>query len=197
MDPIHIVLTTLVNLFVMVSITSPNEHQEMGLVEGDRIYSPLAEKDRKLIPLARTSAFMILCVATMNYVYNHFDTPFRYYDYVLFLVIFIGWFLRMWAIRSLGHMFTFVIGIRKKHELVETGPYAILVHPGYAAQIMICITSLIFLKVHTLLVLAIGIYTISQIIKRMIIEEEMLLKEFGKKYQEILNNKYRLIPYIY
>lgn len=42
-------------------------------------------------------------------------------------------FVRRACYRSLGPMFTFDLSIKKDHNLVQTGPYSIVRHPGYAA----------------------------------------------------------------
>jgi len=39
--------------------------------------------------------------------------------------------LRWWSQNQLGRLFTFEVGIRKGHKLVQSGPYAILRHPSY------------------------------------------------------------------
>lgn len=41
--------------------------------------------------------------------------------------------IRRQCYHSLGHMFTFDLSIKKDHRLVQTGPYAIVRHPAYAA----------------------------------------------------------------
>ncbi len=39
--------------------------------------------------------------------------------------------LRWWSQNELGRLFTFEVGIRKGHKLVQSGPYAMLRHPSY------------------------------------------------------------------
>jgi protein-S-isoprenylcysteine O-methyltransferase Ste14 len=43
----------------------------------------------------------------------------------------IGPTIRYYAIRELGKLFTWELSIRKDHNLVTTGPYAIVRHPAY------------------------------------------------------------------
>ncbi len=52
--------------------------------------------------------------------------------------------LRLWAMHTLGRFFTFEVTIRKKHELVTTGPYRWLIHPSYTGLIL-SIPGLLFL----------------------------------------------------
>ena len=44
--------------------------------------------------------------------------------------------IRILCYRALGRFFTFELTIRPKHELVKTGPYAWVRHPGYTAMIL-------------------------------------------------------------
>ena len=46
-----------------------------------------------------------------------------------------GSFLRLWAMQTLGHFFTFEVTIRKRHSLITTGPYRWLMHPSYTGLI--------------------------------------------------------------
>ncbi|PPR01328.1 hypothetical protein CVT24_006330 [Panaeolus cyanescens] len=48
-----------------------------------------------------------------------------------------GTFLRRACYKELARLFTFVIGIQKGHQLITTGPYSIVRHPGYAAFVLI------------------------------------------------------------
>ncbi len=55
-----------------------------------------------------------------------------------------GGALRAWCYRELGKFFTFEMSIMKDHELVTTGPYAIVRHPGYTGTFM-TVTSMFLL----------------------------------------------------
>ncbi|KAF7321284.1 Protein-S-isoprenylcysteine O-methyltransferase [Mycena kentingensis (nom. inval.)] len=44
----------------------------------------------------------------------------------------LGAYLRAWCYRELGAFFTFEVSIRHDHRLVQSGPYAVVRHPGYA-----------------------------------------------------------------
>jgi len=47
-----------------------------------------------------------------------------------------GGALRLWAMHTLGRLFTFEITIRKEHKLIKHGPYAVLRHPSYTGLIL-------------------------------------------------------------
>ena len=57
-----------------------------------------------------------------------------------------GLSLRWWSQRELGSMFTFEVGIRKDHRLVESGPYAVLRHPSYTGLLLGIVGIAVFLR---------------------------------------------------
>ena len=59
---------------------------------------------------------------------------------------FSGLSLRWWSQAELGSMFTFEVGIRRDHRLVQTGPYAILRHPSYTGLLIGIIGIALFLR---------------------------------------------------
>ncbi|ORZ11628.1 hypothetical protein BCR44DRAFT_1385271, partial [Catenaria anguillulae PL171] len=44
--------------------------------------------------------------------------------------------LRQWAFRTLADKFTYAVTIVPGHELVTSGPYARLMHPGYTGLLL-------------------------------------------------------------
>src|SRR6516164_1744801 len=56
----------------------------------------------------------------------------------------LGGYIRYRCYQELGQLYTFEMSIRKDHNLVKTGPYSIVRHPGYAGVLftamgMICL----------------------------------------------------------
>ena len=47
-----------------------------------------------------------------------------------------GWAIRRSSYHALGHLFTFQLSIRKDHQLVTSGPYAVVRHPSYTGITM-------------------------------------------------------------
>ncbi|KAF8890739.1 hypothetical protein BD779DRAFT_1671269 [Infundibulicybe gibba] len=48
----------------------------------------------------------------------------------------LGGYIRYRCYRELGKFFTFEMSIRRNHELVTTGPYSIVRHPGYSGVLI-------------------------------------------------------------
>ncbi|KAJ8586460.1 hypothetical protein M405DRAFT_823386, partial [Rhizopogon salebrosus TDB-379] len=47
-----------------------------------------------------------------------------------------GGLIRWWCFRTLGRFFTFELSVRKGHQLVTTGPYAVIRHPSYTGMLV-------------------------------------------------------------
>lgn len=50
-----------------------------------------------------------------------------------------GTALRAWCFSALGRLFTYEVSIRTSHQLVTTGPYALLLHPSYTGTAMVAL----------------------------------------------------------
>lgn len=124
--------------------------------------------------------------------------------------------VRYLCFRALGRQFTFHIAIVKDHELITTGPYAIVRHPAYTTGFLKYIGNFLWhatpgawlwesrfyeLKVSWLFLvpwLLSFSLTTGLIITRPQKEDELLKKEFGKKWDQWAEVvPYRLIPGVY
>lgn len=111
------------------------------------------------------------------------------------LIFVVGLWIRFVAIRTLGHLFTHKLTIKRDHRLVTEGIYRYIRHPGYTGTLlqgigmMVAARSwagllLFFLSAGTILVL------------RMFREEMMLKQTFGQEYENYARQTKRLIPWI-
>jgi len=128
-----------------------------------------------------------------------------------------GTLIRWWCYRTLGRFFTFELSVRKEHQLVTSGPYAIVRHPSYTGILLQYIGVLIShgsrtswlrdsgvletvpgLKIFALVWLVErGIATFT-LLRRIDQEEQVIKSHFGdewKRWAKVV--KYRLIPGIY
>ncbi len=107
-----------------------------------------------------------------------------------------GFCLRIWAIRTLGRFFSMEIGIRPNHVIVTSGPYRWIRHPSYTGYLLILIG--MGLAFHSWIAVLLPVLQTSVFQYFRIIEEEkMLIKHFGKEYSEYMQRTKRLIPYIF
>jgi protein-S-isoprenylcysteine O-methyltransferase Ste14 len=120
--------------------------------------------------------------------------------------------------RELGRQFTFHLALLEKHALITTGPYSIVRHPSYTAAVIVNIGIILWhttpgswlrqsgLYMNTIVwvaaflpaIMVIGGSIILGIMVRPQIEDELLKKEFGKKWDEWAKRvPYRIIPGVY
>lgn len=104
--------------------------------------------------------------------------------------------VRVWAARTLGASYTRTLRTNAGQRLVQAGPYRLVRHPGYAADIALWFgaglaTSNIFIVMVVLLVVSAGYRA------RVIAEEAMMLEAFGDDYRAYSRRTWRLIPLVY
>lgn len=125
----------------------------------------------------------------------------RIYHWNTFFVIgstlaIIGLIIRVTSILTLKQQFTYTVTKIDNQELIETGLYKIIRHPGYLGQLII------FLGISTSLsnwlsVLLMIIPVLLGYLNRINVEERFMIGQMGQKYIDYQNRTKRLIPLIY
>jgi len=108
----------------------------------------------------------------------------------------VGLIIRISSILKLKQQFTYTVTKVENHQLIETGLYKYIRHPGYLGQIII------FLGIATALsnwisILLMIIPVSAGFMNRMRIEEKFLTQQMGQKYTEYQKRTKKLIPYIF
>jgi len=124
-----------------------------------------------------------------------------FWSWIAYLTSGAGWVLRRWAKKELAHRFTYQIS--NPDLLIETGPYAYLVHPSYCG-ILFHIVGMIMIGLAAwdrsigvpMGVVALAI-AVSQIYLRIGEENVMLEKHFGQGWIDHCSDKYFMLPLIY
>jgi protein-S-isoprenylcysteine O-methyltransferase Ste14 len=105
-----------------------------------------------------------------------------------------GEVFRLYAIRSLGRYFTFVVALHPGQHVVESGPYRLIRHPSYTGSLLtvlgICLAMANWLSVLGMIPAALGY------LYRIRIEERALVEGLGEEYRAYQRRTKRLIPYI-
>lgn len=109
---------------------------------------------------------------------------------------FIGFVIRWISIIQLKKEFTVDVAISNNHKLKTNGIYKYIRHPSYLGVLMICFGISIALN-SFISVLIITIPLLLLLIYRISIEENVLLKEFGKTYEEYMLKTCKMIPKLY
>jgi len=113
----------------------------------------------------------------------------------LFLLL-AGIVLRLIVVRSLGAFFTVDVTIRQEHALKTDGFYRYLRHPSYAASLLSFIGFGLSLN-NWLSLLLIFVAVMIVFIRRIEVEEKVLVGHFGAAYMDYQKRTNRLIPFIY
>jgi protein-S-isoprenylcysteine O-methyltransferase Ste14 len=112
------------------------------------------------------------------------------------VLILIGMIIRIYSIKTLSQQFTYTVTNIEDHNLIKTGLYKNIRHPGYLGQIIIFIATAIALS-NWLSILAMLIPVISGYLYRMRIEEKFLIKQLGQEYIDYQKVTKKLIPKIF
>jgi protein-S-isoprenylcysteine O-methyltransferase len=117
----------------------------------------------------------------------------RYLGIALFAA---GLALRWYAIVHLGRFFTVNVSIAADHRLIDTGPYRIVRHPSYTGALMAFLgLGLCMANWASLLCLLVPICLV--FLRRIHVEEAVLLEALGDQYRDYVRRTKRLIPAIY
>jgi protein-S-isoprenylcysteine O-methyltransferase Ste14 len=122
--------------------------------------------------------------------------PGHFVSYTGLVLMVAGILCRLYAIRSLGKMFTVDVTIRQGHVLKNDGIYKYLRHPSYSGAF---ITFIGFgLSLNNWVSLPVEIIPIALAFGRRIrVEEAALTEAFGTSYREYKKSTYALIPFVY
>lgn len=101
----------------------------------------------------------------------------------------------IWARRILGRNWSGEITIKQDHQLIRSGPYAIVRHPIYTGLLaMYTGTAIVSGQVHALLGLLVGIIAY---LRKTRMEEANLVKAFGAQYDAYREESWAILPGLY
>ena len=107
-----------------------------------------------------------------------------------------GLLLRWWSVATLGRLFTVTVAIRSGHRVIDSGPYRSIRHPSYTAILLVHLGAALCLgNAWSLLMLTIP--TTAALLRRISVEEDVLLRNLGAAYREYMSRTKRLIPGLY
>lgn len=111
------------------------------------------------------------------------------------LIIF-GLSIRVWAIRTLGILFTATVQISEGHRLVREGPYRLVRHPSYLGAFLATLGCAVLLQSWVGLALAAALMLLAYSI-RIKVEEEALVRKFGGQYIAFRQEVKTMIPFVW
>lgn len=152
--------------------------------------------DRILAPAMALGSVVILVVAGFDKLYG-WSSPFSLFIKILALiVILLGYALGTWALME-NRFFSGVVRIQtdRGHQVVTTGPYRFVRHPGYVGVLWTYLALPLFLD--SLWALIPAVLTLAASILRTALEDTTLQKELPGYKEYTQKTKYRLFPGIW
>jgi len=137
------------------------------LAKGHRLSDPL---NHRVIPHVEALAWtgVVLCVAGLAFC--------------------------IWARFTLGRNWSGVVTLKRGHELITSGPYALVRHPIYTGLLTMFVATVIVLG-HVAGIIALPFVFMSLWIK-LRYEEKLMLKQFPNEYTAYQRRVKRIIPFI-
>jgi protein-S-isoprenylcysteine O-methyltransferase Ste14 len=120
------------------------------------------------------------------------DTPAVWW--IGFALTVAGAAIAIWARILLGANWSATVTVKQNHELMRTGPYAVVRHPIYSGFLLAMLgTAIAFGEVRGLI--AVVLAFIAWRVKSLI-EERFMLDQFGEKYARYKREVKALIPFV-
>jgi protein-S-isoprenylcysteine O-methyltransferase Ste14 len=107
----------------------------------------------------------------------------------------LGAALAWWSVKHLGRQFRVQAGLWEDHELVRSGPYAIVRHPIYAALLCELIATIFMLTAWPWWILAIVLFLIGTEV-RVHVEDALLASRFGSQFEQYRRSVNAYVPFI-
>jgi protein-S-isoprenylcysteine O-methyltransferase Ste14 len=108
-------------------------------------------------------------------------------------VMWAGFALRAWAVRTLGRFFRVEVTVDSDQTVVDTGPYARVRHPSYTGLLVFYLGLAICLDSY-LSVLAAVLLPLGAVVNRIGHEERALRRDLGEAYEAYSTRTRRLVP---
>lgn len=191
MDPINIIILLNVIATFGANVTGAKRGLKSKVSE-------IKEKPKtylqKLPPVVSMLSLVALILAvfqigTLEYLKEY--NIIRYIGLAVYLVF--SW-IQVWSFKTLGDNYSQDIMIKKNHELVTKGPFALIRHPQYICQIILDLgatAATLGYIVGFLALIEIPIY-----IMRASIEDKLLAKYFAEKFSDYKSKSGFMIPFI-
>jgi protein-S-isoprenylcysteine O-methyltransferase Ste14 len=136
-----------------------------------------------------------LCSYLFNF-YNILPLNNRILFYTGLVFVIAGISIRLIATFTLKEYYTRTLKVTESHKVIKNGIYSVVRHPGYLGVTTFLVGSGLLTGnlITIILIVAIVPYCF---IKRLLVEEQMLLASFGDDYIEYMKRTKRLIPFIF
>jgi protein-S-isoprenylcysteine O-methyltransferase Ste14 len=163
-------------------------------VQGLQEYTHVNEKQEKILFRLFALAFLLLPLYFLTPWINFASLPGpAWLRWGGGMITLLGIGLFGWAHLALGRNWTAILALAKEHVLVQNGPYRRIRHPMYSAFFLIGIGFLV-LSANWLVGIVYLAPLVLMYVKRVVLEEKMMLDRFGEAYRQYMKQTGRLLP---
>lgn len=106
-----------------------------------------------------------------------------------------GVIFAIWARIALGTNWSGFVTVKQNHELIRSGPYALVRHPIYAGITVAVLGTAIFDGEMRGIVLIIA--TIPALLYKINLEEQFMTEQFGSEYVDYRETTKTLVPFLW
>ena len=107
----------------------------------------------------------------------------------------VGGVLSWMSVRHLGRQFRINAGLYEDHQLVTTGPYAVVRHPFYASLLAMLTSTLSLLAPWECALVSLALFVAGTEI-RVAAEDGLLASRFGERFAEYKARVKAYVPYV-
>ena len=163
-------------------------------VKHSRQREPVSSRALHFVPMLLAAALLLLPhFGHQNILFHRLFPASRTASGVGCLLILSGLGFSVWARIHLGRNWSGRITVKDGHELIQTGPYAIVRHPIYTGLLLAIIGSAVAIGELRAL-LAVALMWVSYQ-RKLGIEERWMAGAFGAQYKQYQRRTCALIPY--
>lgn len=184
-----IAITTTVSSVLVVRRDPELAHRRMSIGEGTRPW------DRVIFGLIKATFMGAIVLGAWDSGRHGADLPAWLWPIGGAMLIAGTWILTASMLTNTHFESTVRIQADRDHRVIDTGPYAIVRHPGYAGFILVLLaTPLLLGSVATLIPIA---ATVAVLKVRIVLEERLLRRELPGYEEYTKRVRYRLVPGIW
>ena len=150
-----------------------------------------------IIGLAFVLSWLTLLVTPfVNYFGIGILEPSLFFSLTGLLGMIVGIIIRIIATQTLGHYYTRMLQTNTDQVIIDKGLYRYIRHPGYLGNIILFVAAGIAVN-NILATILISIMIISEYVRRIRVEEAMLIERFGSNYTQYAMRTKKLFPYVF
>lgn len=152
--------------------------------------------DKKSLIIFWVTLPLSITIGFYNANYQVWDSLNQRLAYIGLGIFLLGILIRWISILQLKKEFTVDVAISDGHKLKTDGFYKVLRHPSYLGLLLTCFgLSLAMNSILSLLIISIPL--LLAILYRIKVEENILIAEFGKSYEDYMQKTYKIILKLY